>query len=257
MTNIGPRYLLTAAVRNATEVGRRIEIAPGTLGKLLEELSIPADPLESIDLLLQVVLRKAGKSGKTVSFNSDVDYPLIVAQDQDEFWYIVNKALELNLVEHGPNRSGHRLSIPGWKRLSELRSSAVKSTQAFIAMWFDPSLNEAWAKGFKLACEHCGYTQAIRIDLQEHNEKICDRIIAEIKKSGLVICDFTGQRGGVYFEAGFALGLQKPVIWTCREDNIKELHFDTRQYNHIVWTTAEDLRHKLINRIEATVQRET
>jgi nucleoside 2-deoxyribosyltransferase len=61
------------------------------------------------------------------------------------------------------------------------------------------------------------------------------------------------QRGGVYFEAGFAMGLGKLVIWTCHEDDVEKLHFDTRQYNHIVWTDATDLKEKLMLRIEATL----
>ena len=93
----------------------------------------------------------------------------------------------------------------------------------------------------------------MRIDKTEHNDKICDRIISEIRTSGLVIADFTGQRGGVYFEAGYAMGLGIPVIWTCRSSDVDGLHFDTRQYNHISWDSAEDLRIKLVNRIRATL----
>jgi nucleoside 2-deoxyribosyltransferase len=119
-------------------------------------------------------------------------------------------------------------------------------------MWFDSSLDEVWENGFKAALKQVGYNP-IRVDLTEHNEKICDRIIAEVRKSGLVVADFTGQRGGVYFEAGFAMGLGIPVIWSCRDTDVKELHFDTRQYNHIVWTDPADLKKKLINRIEATL----
>ena len=63
----------------------------------------------------------------------------------------------------------------------------------------------------------------------------------------------TGQRQGVYFEAGYALGMGIPVIWTCRSDEIDKCHFDTRQYNHIVWETAGDLKEKLTNRILATI----
>jgi len=65
----------------------------------------------------------------------------------------------------------------------------------------------------------------------------------------------TGQRGGVYFEAGFALGLGKPVIWTCRSDDMEKLHFDTRQYNHVTWNTPIELKDKLVNRILATLPR--
>jgi hypothetical protein len=49
------------------------------------------------------------------------------------------------------------------------------------------------------------------------------------------------------------MGLGMPVIWTCREDDVDNLHFDTRQYNHIVWAEPADLKEKLALRIEATL----
>ena len=64
---------------------------------------------------------------------------------------------------------------------------------------------------------------------------------------------FTGHRGGVYFEAGFALGLGREVIWTCRKDDMKDLHFDIRQYNTLDWEDPEDLATRLQHRIEVTV----
>ena len=87
----------------------------------------------------------------------------------------------------------------------------------------------------------------------EHKDDINHRIIADIHRSGLLVADFTGNRGGIYYEAGFAGGLNIPVIWTVRETDVCNLHFDTRQFKHIVWTTGEDLREKLQNRIAATI----
>jgi len=70
-----------------------------------------------------------------------------------------------------------------------------------------------------------------------------------------VVADFThgntGARGGVYFEAGFAYGLEIPVIHTCHEDMIEEIHFDTRQYSHILWKDVSSFRTELKNRILA------
>ena len=37
------------------------------------------------------------------------------------------------------------------------------------------------------------------------------------------------------------------------EDQIDDVHFDTRQYNHIVYKTAGELREKLRARIAATI----
>ena len=106
--------------------------------------------------------------------------------------------------------------------------------------------------GAKLAIEQAGYIP-VRIDSQEFNGKICDEIIAEIKRSKFLVSDFSGQRGGVYFEAGFGMGQNKPVIFAVRQEDVKGLHFDTRQFNHIVYDSPEDLRKKLYNRICATI----
>jgi hypothetical protein len=45
----------------------------------------------------------------------------------------------------------------------------------------------------------------------------------------------------------------KPVIYTCHSKDFKELHFDTRQLNHIKWTKPQDLREQLTARIRGTV----
>ena len=56
--------------------------------------------------------------------------------------------------------------------------------------------------------------------------------------------------GNVHYEAGFAHGLGRPVIYTCREDCKDYLRFDTRQIHHIFWTDADDLACQLQARLE-------
>ncbi|MGG3641454.1 nucleoside 2-deoxyribosyltransferase [Bacillus gobiensis] len=148
-----------------------------------------------------------------------------------------------------------KVTVKGWNSVSELQrkeEDSKGSKQAFIAMWFSSEMDAAAEQGIKKAISDCGYNP-VRIDQKEHNNKIDDEIIAEIKQSNFVIADFTGQRGGVYFEAGYAMGLGKPVIWTVRSDDLTNVHFDTRQYAHIVWNDTEDLYQKLFNRIKATI----
>lgn len=141
----------------------------------------------------------------------------------------------------------------GWERIQHLQATGRDSTQAFVAMWFDPSQQDTFDKGIRPAIEADGRTRALRIDGKEHNDHIDDQIIAEIRRSRYLVADFTGHRKGVYFEAGFALGLGIPVIWCCAKHEIDEAHFDTRQYNHITYENPEELRVKLLNRIRATV----
>src|SRR5262249_1382556 len=77
----------------------------------------------------------------------------------------------------------------------------------------------------------------------------------EIRRSAFLVADFTEHRQNVYFETGFAIGLARQVVWTCRKDQIKDLHFDIRQYNCIDWKDAADLAKRLQVRIEATFGR--
>ena len=101
--------------------------------------------------------------------------------------------------------------------------------------------------------------EAVRIDRKEHVNKIDDEIIAELRRARFVVADFThgdgGPRGGVYYEAGFAHGRNIPVIFSCRKDVIEKVHFDTRQYNHIVWELLklDEFRRGLATRICAVI----
>jgi len=203
-------HILSGIVRNRSEQGERVSITKENIETLLDSVSISTDPFERIDLFLKYLFRRAGAPGPFVTLNETVDYPLLYAKDQYEFRYYVVKAHELDYIEIKSGvylqENPLRLSLKGWQRIAELKKSERKSDQAFVAMSFDKSLDKAWKEGFRAALKDTGYNP-IRIDLVEHNEKICDRIIGEIRRSGLVVADFTGQRGGVYFEAGFAMGL--------------------------------------------------
>jgi len=253
LSKYGPHYLLSGAIRNLYEKGEKINLFnEEDLKKIIDSVKIPKDPFEKMDLLIKYIYNKMEYMGAGVEMEASLDYPLLYAENYHEFLFIINKARELEYIEPDESTKGYRLALRGWERLEELLQKEIKSRQAFVAMWFDKTLDDAWKKGFKPALEETGYTP-LRIDLKEHNEKICDIIVAGIRESGLLVADFTGQRGGVYFEAGFAKGLGIPVIWTCRKDDKRNLHFDTRQYNHIIWEKPEDLKKQLINRIRATL----
>ena len=162
---------------------------------------------------------------------------------------------EIKLNER-PEGARFLIRPEGYAHVEEMQHAHVPSSRGFVAMWFDCSMREAYDSGIKLAITDAGY-KPCRIDKEEFSGKIDDEIIAEIRRSRFLVADFTqgkkGARGGVYYEAGFAHGLGIPVIFTCRKDAEKNLHFDTRQYNHIIWDTPEHLREKLAKRICATL----
>ncbi|MBI3939084.1 MAG: hypothetical protein HY323_19085 [Betaproteobacteria bacterium] len=157
-------------------------------------------------------------------------------------------------------RSGNsvRISPDGWAHLDQLGKANPRSHLGFCAMWFDSATEDLWKEGLEPEIRNAGY-QPFRIDKHEHVNKIDDEIVASIRRSKFVVADFTygssGVRGGVYFEAGFALALGLTVVWTCRKDLIhpEKIHFDVNHYNFLAWEPGEleDFRDRLTNRIEA------
>lgn len=187
---------------------------------------------------------------------------------------------KLEYIEINDMRDTISIKPKGWEYLENLSKKRKNGDNAFVAMWFDKSLNEVFKKQFEKALTNCGYVPPFRIDQHDHSGKIDDEIIACINKASLVIVDLTcaihprpeflkgtgniiEARGGVYFEAGYAKGLDIPVIWTCRKDSAEHVHFDTRQYNQIIWhqeknsyvveglNGTKSLEEALINRISA------
>lgn len=166
--------------------------------------------------------------------------------------YMLEQVLEgeLGYLRRGLDGNSAHITPRG---LLHLEGVGIKESQVgFCAMWFSDEVNSLWASVIEPAIQLAGY-QPLRIDTKPHNGKIDDEIMASIRGSRFVVADFTGNRGGVYYEAGFAHGLGLPVIFMCRDGD--ELHFDIRQYNCIFWSPAklDDAQTRLLNRIRATL----
>jgi nucleoside 2-deoxyribosyltransferase len=249
----GKRYVLSAASRRAAEANRVLRIEGSRIESLIEDVIAPKSPIDVAD---QVLLHIAGK---VVNFAvpepiNQADYTLFVLKSIDEFATVIRMIEELGWVRREYDHDWNpKLTAKGWQHVGDLRDKKPLTRQAFVAMSFAPDLKSAYTDGIRPALRETGYSP-IRIDELQHNEKIDDKIVAELRRSGLLIADFTGHRGGVYFEAGYGLGRGIPVIWSCRLDEVEKAHFDTRQFNHLTWTTPEDLREKLRNRIRATLE---
>ncbi len=241
--------------------GQRLHITPDNVIQLIN--SVPDTPIKRVYKIVEYLSIKSSNLAEYIDLLPICFYPIGFAKEADEFHYMLKLLMERDFIrdEDRDREHRYRLTGKGWEKAEELLKAQPDSNQAFVAMWFPDEkkkakwkniLDSGWDNGFYPALDAFGY-KPLKINLVHHNDKICDRIIAEIQKSGLLIADFTGYRGGVYFEAGFAMGLGLPVIWTCHKEHVRHLHFDTRQYNHIVWKTPEDLKTQLIDRIEATI----
>lgn len=212
---------------------------------------------DKIEHALLAIAARSEAFGADVKIMLEDDCALVSARNPVEFGSILGHLTEKGMLR---NRSapGHVKGTPfvyqvsgdGWREVERIRPVRSGGRQAFVAMWFDESMDEAYNKGIHPALSVIGY-RPWRADREHFDQKICDRILMEIRRSSLLVVDMTGSRPSVYFEAGFARGLGIPVIWTCREEDAKGLAFDTRQYPHILWREPEQLRVRVEEAVRA------
>ena len=78
---------------------------------------------------------------------------------------------------------------------------------------------------------------------------------AQIRDSAFVIVDLTHDNSGAYWEAGYAEGLGKPVIYICERQKFEaaQTHFDTNHCTTVMWSA--DNPDKFATDLVATLRR--
>lgn len=245
---------LPAYTRQATERGQKVTLTIEHWQELARSHS-QTSVTSNLRRLLEVIGHKTIEPGAHVTLNFSLDYPLVDVQSEEAFHYLLKALHEMGQIHLIPATAGFAevyVKPQGWKELQMAGQMGFIPGRCFVAMWFDDCMNEACDEGFKAAIEECGFDPVLIRDVH-FNDDVCDRILAEIRMAEFVVADFTGNRAGVYFEAGFAKALGRQVIFTVREDEMETVHFDTNHYNHITWKDVADLKQKLKDRIRATV----
>lgn len=139
----------------------------------------------------------------------------------------------------------------------------TKRNQIFVAMMFSAETSSTYEQVYKPVIQSLNYA-AMRIDEKQFNGSIIGEITSEITNSIALIADLTGNRGGVYYEAGIARGLQlcnHPIklVLTCRRDffDSERVHFDVSGDNIVLYENDNDLKNKLSMRLKVVLDRES
>lgn len=96
---------------------------------------------------------------------------------------------------------------------------------------------------------------AIRIDKEHPLEDLVGRIKKEIREAAFIIADLTDERPSCYFEAGYAEGLNRQVIYVASKQSVikpgtnTKIHFDIHM-NVQFFTNHKELKEKLSDAIE-------
>ena len=256
------RHLISAWIRRQNDSG----IFPVVVGsgmntqdikwpQQFEYMWFPKTTDEKMNSLLLAYADKT-KYGEGILFSNNPNLiSEIAARDIDEIKGLNQLLAQVDYTDFdGSDIFGAcdrvRLKAKGWLRVDELRKTSVANDSAFIAMWFNDSITGAYREAVIKTVGECGYNP-IFVDQEKFNGFIMDQVVTLIRQSRFIIADYTarpeedgdyskvkqGVRGGVYWEAGFAYGMGKPVVHTCEDDReaTRRIHFDVDQYKTIYW----------------------
>lgn len=210
---------------------------------------LPSIKEQSNRLLYELGTRlQAVSFGKTYKFNLEELPARIGARDPDDVVFLFSQLESRGLVRHEVRLDPKlpciaALTFPGWEKFEGLKSS-IDSRDAFMAMGYGDTNCDKILEVFKAATRQTGFI-LYRLDERPEAGIIDNRMRVAIRTSRFVIADITTANLGAYWEAGFAEGLEKPVIYTCsREefDNKKRRHFDVEHSQFVIWDLARPER---------------
>jgi hypothetical protein len=168
--------------------------------------------------------------------------------------YLIENAVAVHNIPNGSNRydmmkSEVIVSDAGWTM-----AKGLIQNKFFIALPFimDESYNSKKViEVIKAVSNKMGYESGVVG--QDHAGLIIEKIMFEIRHAKAVIADLTTNNANVYWEAGFAKGLEKDVILLFDEEHKDQPRFDLQGFNQIRYKSSdlekleETLYYRLVN----------
>ena len=214
------------------------------LDELLKHPNFPT-PKEQANLAVKFIGDRVNETGNPIeqlasSFYAEIGAPnprfaFTIAQQLSDRGVILG--IFRDLADSTPFVLQANLSLAGWEIYENEKHGRIVSSYGFIALKFgDENLDKLLAETMKPAISSLGY---VLQDLRDWARPgVIDNILREtIRDAAFIIADLSHDNLGAYWEAGYAEGLGKPVLYICHDDKfeISRTHFDTAHSTTVTW----------------------
>jgi hypothetical protein len=220
---------------------------------------------EQSEHLVELVGDHVSKSGERLKTLPIDTYSLIGAPNPTFAGDLAIELLERRILDGLPSKSNSRpstvlevgLTLDGWENYQNAKRGRFSGgSVGFIAMEFGNAALEAQIAGIIKPAIHkeIGYELVDMRDVSRAG--VIDNLMrAQIRDSAFVIVDLTHDNSGAYWEAGYAEGLGKPVIYVCERQKFQEAqtHFDTNHCTTVMWSV--DRGEEFARELVATLRR--
>lgn len=133
-------------------------------------------------------------------------------------------------------------TLSGWEQYEAEKQGKITGNYGFLAMKYGDEVLDPFALDVLKPCLKAEIDFEL-FDMRDvARAGIIDNIMrAQIRDAAFVIVDLTHDNSGAYWEAGYAEGLGKPVIYICEKNKFEEAktHFDTNHCTTVTWSSDD------------------
>lgn len=252
------RALLSHRLRTRPPAEEPFRITPEWVNDLLSNGSLPSPTVQAANIV-RFIGDDATRLGKPI-FLLPVDiHAIIGAPDRNAVIRLTKELVEQKIltanplgtaVSHDPVTEHPRqeftninLSLEGWERYEVEKRSQFEGKYGFIAMKFEDTVLDPFVKDVVKPAvkEDLGYDLVDMRDVAQAG--VIDNILrTQIRDAAFLIVDLTHDNPGAYWEAGYAEGLGKPVLYICEKAKFDKdgTHFDANHCTTVLWSRDDE-----------------
>lgn len=224
---------------------------------------------EQNDLLLLYLFTEHPKLGALILITEVHDAAFIDHNDSDcheQANYIVDYMLKEEYLRKSKEPAFLIITPKGLARIEKFQKDETNNRNVFVAMSFRNETKET-REAIRKGIQESGYSAKF-MDETVHNHQIVPEMFRLIRECRFLIMDISDPNYGAYYEAGYAQGLGKEVIISCKrsvfnreyvtEEEKKyqrylKPHFDIAQKQILCWENYENLTLQLKEWIKAII----
>ena len=219
-----------------------------SLQSIISEHQLPPPATQVVNLI-----RYIGDKQSLIGFsiaNLPINFVSIIgAPNMDIALNLIEQMRNQNLISYHVHRriKGQfvknidlGLTLRGWELYESEKRGRIAGKYGFVAFQFN---NTDFPKVLEFVKpkiqSEIGY-DIIDMGIEKSVGTIDNIMRTRIREAAFVIADLSDDNHGAYWEAGFADGLGKPVIYVCEESKFNErgTHFDTNHQMTIMWNVG-------------------
>lgn len=230
-------HIVSAYIREMTDCGEKVTLSKDDMESIANSPKIPVTIEDKGNRFIQYLYRHSEGPGEPVVIQPlSSSYNLTYSPNLQELVYIIDKLIgEQLLIREGMT---FKLTDKGWSEAAA-NAGGKKLKPCFVLIPDEEDQRIEWLEMLLPKIEQFGYLPRLLRDEKAQNQD--NYSLERIGDSKLIIADLTGHSPEVYFIAGYALGLNIPVIWTVHSSEAGKLWVQIKDIRPIVYDTAEEL----------------